>query len=816
MHRRSLLSVLAVPLLQVVIAQDCVPPGALLVVNGTNEVRTCLGDTIVLDASGSTLATGGPITTWIWSDGITLDTTFVPTIPRAFVTGGSWPIRVITVDSSGCSSLPSSPVMVLVSPPVSFNDHTVPVSACMGQEFTVEIAPVQGPMQNAGTVSWSAGGDPLHLPDDIGFDVVTGTTWHVADPNAVIEDLEQLGDICLELEHSNCGDMVIHLTCPNGSTVLLHDVGGNSDTFLGSPNEDPIDQVPGTPATYCFSASAQFGTWTECRPFGSTPNVVQLPGGRHMLIPGTYTPDGALDDLIGCPVNGPWTLTIMDSWVTDDGFLFGWSIDPQGDVVDVEGPVLGSAHADSSIWSGPDVTVVPTLPTRATLFLNEPSTHVLAYEVQDSYGCWHDTTFTINSYGPFVLDAGPDTVICNGPVDLEPTLFSAGQDLECTYTLVLRDGSGVGWSIGRAIVFIDGVGTSYYLTGAELVVRIPLYDASTFSLAYVEQPGNHNLDNSLLLLDAHGDTLYASPQGPSAGLLYADAIACSISGTVLEWTPTTGLTTPHELHTSAMTEADTEYVIAFTVAGAGGCTVRDTVQVRASHHAPLNILYDEAAGELCIGSSEMVDFDWIDHGGGPTIGTTVPCLDLPELWEGWSRSVVAYDAEGCVAYSDTATLCPTAHFTHSFGMLRINGGHPFYAWTLNGGDLLGETLNTVSTAFFGYGIYGVTFTTAYGCTVTGTYAHLPTDVAVTDEVQAAFRVIPVPNDGRFSLNFGKTARWGTLRVLDAMGRSVHERDLSRHAGDIFEMDCDLVPGTYVVELSDGARVAQQRMVVVGR
>ena len=120
------------------------------------------------------------------------------------------------------------------------------------------------------------------------------------------------------------GDLVILIECPNGQTTILHQQGGGG-TQIGIPN--PADNVDcddastlGEPFTYCFTneATETWVEWVANSNFGGT-----IPAGD-------YEPIEPLSNLIGCPANGVWTLTVIDNWAADDGtlFSFGLNLDP--------------------------------------------------------------------------------------------------------------------------------------------------------------------------------------------------------------------------------------------------------------------------------------------------------------------------------------------------------------------------------------------------------------------------------------------------------------------------------------------------------
>ena len=82
------------------------------------------------------------------------------------------------------------------------------------------------------------------------------------------------------------------------------------------------------------------------------PNNPAVAGGATVPA-GSYLPCGDFCDLVGCPLNGIWTLNIHDQWLGDDGFLFNWTLDFNPEIVPgvtTFTPTIG-LDADSSYWN---------------------------------------------------------------------------------------------------------------------------------------------------------------------------------------------------------------------------------------------------------------------------------------------------------------------------------------------------------------------------------------------------------------------------------------------------------------------------------
>lgn len=115
----------------------------------------------------------------------------------------------------------------------------------------------------------------------------------------------------VNMEHSYMGDLTITYTCPNGQSVDVHQQGGGA-TAIGIPDEQD-GSGPGVGWNYFWTATNSNGTWVD--------NAgVSLPSG-------TYESAETLTALLGCPINGEWSIQVCDQWGADDGYLFEWGLD---------------------------------------------------------------------------------------------------------------------------------------------------------------------------------------------------------------------------------------------------------------------------------------------------------------------------------------------------------------------------------------------------------------------------------------------------------------------------------------------------------
>ena len=109
----------------------CDPPTAILTSAQGDTIRTCPGDSILLDGSASYAPTGHIIQQWAWNLGNgELDTTTTPFLTVGFPEGGYRAIGLQVIDEAGCASDSMAMVPALVSRRPSFLGTVAPDTIC--------------------------------------------------------------------------------------------------------------------------------------------------------------------------------------------------------------------------------------------------------------------------------------------------------------------------------------------------------------------------------------------------------------------------------------------------------------------------------------------------------------------------------------------------------------------------------------------------------------------------------------------------------------------------------------------------------------
>ena len=284
-----------------------------------------------------------------------------------------------------------------------------------GSVLTV-LPPIEGSFQSAGIRS-----DSLPLPDGTGASYETSIYFSDFAPGQVLTNINDLLGICVNMEHSYLRDLEIGLTCPDGTYIVLHDFAGQvgGEVFLGEPfeaDEGFNPPVPGLGYDYCWTPDATNGTWLE---YANTFSPPTLPAGDY----NSFDP---LTDLLGCPLNGEWTITVQDLWAIDNGYIFSWSVEFDPDLY----PSLETFTPNFIDWEWQQIPSI-TYYSQDSIQGSPENAGIASYTflVYDDFGCTWDSTVMVDvlpNTHPDCYDCQdninpvPDTVVCVGePVTLD-------------------------------------------------------------------------------------------------------------------------------------------------------------------------------------------------------------------------------------------------------------------------------------------------------------------------------------------------------------------------------------------------------------
>ena len=383
-------------------------------------------------------------------------------IDYIFPEGRGYDVAISISDSAGCQSyIPytfrvrtsSNPIRdVLDFPPVCAGTE---VELTVGYDFlsALQVDTVGSEQLTALSVTdtiFLPDGKPCHdgqlMSGQLQYcSYVSPVTFTSFSPAATIQSPNDILYVRINMEHSFIGDISIRLTCPNqqyvsilkkysgGSSSCSGQIpasewgwpgsGGHSGAYLGAPVDDSGGDCTPTPMGQCWNYC-----WSNATNQGyvySNNYYVYQGGGSGSSIDSTnttlmtnvYHPDGSFANLIGCPMNGTWSIEVMDGYSIDNGYLCGWEIalDPALLPQDWSYDVL----VDSAWVEGPGANGPTIIPDQAG---------VIDYtiKVMDELGCIYDTVNHMEVVGHPEPDLGPDYNICYGDISILAANYAQG------------------------------------------------------------------------------------------------------------------------------------------------------------------------------------------------------------------------------------------------------------------------------------------------------------------------------------------------------------------------------------------------------
>jgi gliding motility-associated-like protein len=613
--------------------QPCSRPTAAATHGATNPQRICPGESVTFNSSASTAAAGNSIANrrWDFGDGTILNNA-PANVNHTYSQPGGYMAQLTVFDNNGCASTNQVDLLVLVGTEPTFNGTGGTLTGCVGETLCLNGA-VQG-------TTWTETPNPnlgggVFLPDIVGECFESTITYDQFPPGATLTNVNGLLSICMDMEHSFIGDLIINIISPTGQTVTMHQQGGGA-TFLGVPvDNDLTPNAQGTCWNYCWSPTATNGTWAD--------------NATGTLPAGTYESLNPLSGLVGSQLNGTWTIQVCDMWASDNGFICNWNIDFNPSLFDdlIEFTPTYGAQCDSSYWTGPNITSQTANCNQACVTPPAPGNYNYVYHVTDNFGCTYDTSLTVTIIPGPQVNAGPDASTCNTPVQLGATIAGGGFPTTCTYTLTLYDSFGDGWtglfggSNGSSVtITVNGTPSSWTLpNGSQGSTTITVATGSTIQLSYT--PGSlYNGEQSYTLFNSTGGVVYASPTGPGGGVSWSGVANCPGGGFVYSWTPSTGLSDPNIANPTANVSGTTQYCVTVYQVGHPSCMSTDCMtitvdnQVDPGVNATVAACSNGAAITLFtqLGGTPTAGGTWTAPGGGAHSGSFQPGIDAPGIY----------------------------------------------------------------------------------------------------------------------------------------------------------------------------------------
>lgn len=400
---------------------SCGPPCVRPITNITSDqepmpLLICPGETVTFDGSGTTFFNGSSLGTFSWNfDDGSNNTSSWPSVTHTFNEPGGYKVQLTVVDDNDCQSTNLNDYVVLVSTAPNFNLITDITDLCSGGTAFLGVTNIaQDSIFSSDSLSNWISEPWIDLPDNFyeeGYHVDDDQTqcydvyftYNGFPAGEIIDDVSDIVYAYINFEHSFIQDLVISVICPTGETVILHQqTGGGTD--VGEPVAG-VDTGAGVGWDYFWSPDATNGTWGD--------NI-----GTGVVPSGTYESVQPFDNLIGCPLNGTWTIEFCDMWGGDDGTLFNYGIafDPSlyGEVLSFT-PNYGPG-CDSTYWTGAGIVSQSSGCDYINVELTNPGTYDFVYTAINDFGCSFDTTIAIVVDVAPEVTAGPDfTMDCTAP-----------------------------------------------------------------------------------------------------------------------------------------------------------------------------------------------------------------------------------------------------------------------------------------------------------------------------------------------------------------------------------------------------------------
>lgn len=382
----------------------------------TDTLRVCVGEEIFFDASPSTVADGFEIMQWEWdfSEGAT-EFSPGPTISHSFNAVGDYKVQVYITDNNFCTNNNLTDVLVLVSTEPTFENSTQDVMVCAGLE--ADLNGVVTPVTWTGLPDNNFGG-ALFIPDDQFQCFDSEITFNSFGPGQTLTDVDDILNFHINFEHSYMGDLTITFICPSGQSMAVHQQGGGG-TWLGEPIDNDADLTPGVGYDYYWAPDANNGTWAENGFFGTLPA-------------GTYESVQPFDLLLGCPLNGTWTIEICDSWGSDNGFIFDWTINFDPDLFPeiITFTPTFDPGCDASFWEGPAIVSESADCNTATILHDEPGDYIYTYSATDNHGCTYTHEVNVEVVPRPEPSVTADFDQCTGIASLQSSVTNPNPDLQ--------------------------------------------------------------------------------------------------------------------------------------------------------------------------------------------------------------------------------------------------------------------------------------------------------------------------------------------------------------------------------------------------
>ncbi len=242
----------------------------------------------------------------------------------------------------------------------------------------------------------------------------TYVTFNSFAPGAVVTNAADILSVCFTMEHSFLGDLQFKIVCPNPAlSVMAHSQPNGGDLYLGVPisaygcDGDPAERGVGW--NYCWSDNPGYSY------HGVSPNYLYLnqttrcDSSNRQNHTNYYRPMSPFSGLIGCPLNGTWSIEICDLFGVDDGWIFQWQLNLDPSLLPT--PWTYSIGVDNVLWTGAFISQQSD--STALLAPSSGGIYNYTFSVIDDFGCAYDSVMHLEVVETPTPNLGNDTSFCN-------------------------------------------------------------------------------------------------------------------------------------------------------------------------------------------------------------------------------------------------------------------------------------------------------------------------------------------------------------------------------------------------------------------
>lgn len=338
-----------------------------------------------------------------------------PEVDHVFTQAGGYIVKLVVTDTVGCQNINFIKQRVRISPRPTFNTGSLVSQVCTGTEIKLRgqsqlIDTSYQVSTQPNSASFPIGqvrSEVLFIPDDPAKEYKTSVYFTDFNPGQTLTNINDLTRIFVNMEHSFARDIEIKILCPSRRAVILHqyDLATRTrnriviGTPLGTPawygadcstttlcKNDPALNKPGVGAEYSWVNTGAATTWRS----SSSVNPYYLPAGN-------YQSDQALSGLVGCPLNGEWSIVVKDQFTGDNGWIFQWGIEFKKTLY----PAIETfrRRITDHYWK-PNTNITNYMRDSIVSRPKNAGTASFIYEVVDDAGCKFDTTVNVSVLPP--------------------------------------------------------------------------------------------------------------------------------------------------------------------------------------------------------------------------------------------------------------------------------------------------------------------------------------------------------------------------------------------------------------------------------